>query len=112
MLDPALDVHDLAAAVALVPMAVERLGGGAELHDQIAGEVLRLDLAALFPPEPDQGGLVPSHDDPGVGAADEGAAVCPHSRFHFLLQNCILIGASNRKSVWVINNPYGFIVKI
>ena len=33
-----------------------------------------------------QGGFVAAHDDPGVGAADEGAAalerLCPHMRFH------------------------------
>ena len=32
----------------------------------------RLDLAALFPPQPQQGGLVVAHDHPGVGAADKG----------------------------------------
>ena len=31
-------------------------------------------LAALFPPQPQQGRLVGAHDDPGVGAADEAAA--------------------------------------
>jgi len=30
---------------------------------------------ALLAPEPDQGGLVITHDDPGVGAADKEAAV-------------------------------------
>ena len=65
----------LPAGVALVPGPVEVLGRGAELHDQVAGQVLRLGLAALLPPEADQGGLVAPHDDPGVGAADEGAAV-------------------------------------
>ena len=47
----------------------------AELDDEVAGEVLGLDLAALLPPEPEQGGFVVPHDDPGVRAADEGAAV-------------------------------------
>ena len=42
---------------------------------RLRGQVLGLDLAALFPPEPEQGGLVVAHDDPGVRAADEGAAV-------------------------------------
>ena len=34
-----------------------------------------LDLAALLPPKPQQGLFVGAHDDPGVGAADEGTAV-------------------------------------
>ena len=34
----------------------------------------RLDLAALFPPQPQEGGLIVAHDDPGVRAADERAA--------------------------------------
>ena len=66
--------HDL-AGVALVPVPVEVLGHGAELDDQVVGQVFGLDLAALLPPEPEQGGLVVAHDDPGVRAADEGAAV-------------------------------------
>ena len=36
---------------------IELLGDGAELDDQIAGQVFRLGLAPLFPPEPDQGRL-------------------------------------------------------
>ena len=55
--------------------AVEGLGHDAELDDEVAGQVLGLDLAALFPPQPQQGGLVVAHDDPGVRAADEVAAV-------------------------------------
>ena len=54
---------------------IEGLGHDAELDDEVAGKVLRLDLAALFPPEAEQGGLVVAHDDAGVGAADEVAAV-------------------------------------
>ena len=60
------------AGVALVPGPVEVLGGGAELHDEVAREVLGLGLAPLLPPQPDQGRLVAAHDDPGVRAADEG----------------------------------------
>ena len=61
-----------------------------KLHDEVAGQVLRLGLAALLAPKPDQGGLIAAHDDPGVRAADEGAAVliglCPHVRFHIFLR--------------------------
>ena len=63
----------------LVPAPVEVLGDDAELDDEVAGQVLRLDLAALFPPEPEQGGLVVAHDDPGVGAADEACGGFRHS---------------------------------
>ena len=55
MLDPALNVPDAPAGVALVPGAVELLGGGPELHDEVAGQVLRLGLAALLAPKPDKG---------------------------------------------------------
>jgi len=75
MLDPALDLFDGPAGVALVPGAVERLCGGPELHDQVARQVLRLSLAAFLAPEPNQRSLVASHDNPGVGAADENTPV-------------------------------------
>src|SRR5262249_62172354 len=45
-----LHVADLPAGVALVPGAIELLGCPSELHDEIAGEVLRLDLASLLAP--------------------------------------------------------------
>ena len=70
-----LHVVDDLAGVALVPVPVEVLGHGAELDDQVAGEVFRLDLAALLPPQPDQGGFVIAHDDPGIRAADKGTTI-------------------------------------
>jgi hypothetical protein len=73
MLDAALDVPDAPAGVALVPAAIELLGGSPKLHDEVGGQVLRLGLAPLLPPEADQGRFVPAHDDPGVRAANEGA---------------------------------------
>ena len=42
VLDPALHVLDRLPGVALVPAPVEVLGNGAELDDQVVGEVLRL----------------------------------------------------------------------
>ncbi len=75
MLDPLLNVLDGVTGVALVPAPVEVFGHGAELDDQVVGEVFRLDLAALLPPQPDQSGLIVAHDDPGIRAADEGAAI-------------------------------------
>ncbi len=70
-----LHLGDDLAGVALVPVPVEVLGHGAELDDQVGREVFGLDFAALFPPQPQQGGLVVAHDDPGVRAADKGTAV-------------------------------------
>ena len=75
MLDLLLDVLDGVAGVALVPAPVQVLGDGAELDDQVVGEVLGLDLAALLPPQPNERGLIVAHDDAGVRAADEGAAI-------------------------------------
>ena len=66
-----LDVGDHLTGVALVPVPVEVLGHDPELDDQVAGEVLRLDLTAFLPPKPEQGGLVAAHDDPGVRASNE-----------------------------------------
>ena len=42
---------------------------------EIVAQILWLGLAALFLPQPDQRRLVRAHDDPGVRAADEAAAV-------------------------------------
>ena len=61
--------------LASIPAPIEVLGHDPELDDEVAGEVLWLDLAALLPPKPEQGILIIAHDDPGVGAADEVAAV-------------------------------------
>jgi hypothetical protein len=74
VLDPGLHRRDGPPGVALIPNTVEVLGRQAELDDQVAGEVLRPDLAPLFLPEADQGFFVLAHDDPGIGAADEVAA--------------------------------------
>ncbi len=66
-----LDVGDELAGVCLVPAPVQLLGDKAELHREVSGEVLGLDLAALLLPQPDQGGLIITHDDAGIRAADE-----------------------------------------
>jgi hypothetical protein len=47
MMEAALDVSDALAGVALVPGPIERLGDDADLDDQIAREVLRLNFAPL-----------------------------------------------------------------
>src|SRR5262245_16891510 len=75
MPDPALHVADLPTGVALIPGAIELLGGSPELHDEVTREVLRLGLASFLAPQADQGGLVAAHDDAGVGTTDKGAAI-------------------------------------
>src|SRR5215471_3105061 len=69
--DAALNINDASARVALVPSSVERFRGGPKLHDEVAGKVLRLNLAPLLAPKVHQRGFIGAHDDPGVGAADE-----------------------------------------
>jgi hypothetical protein len=56
--------------------AVESFCREAKLNDEVAGEVLWLDLAAFLPPEAEEGGFVGAHDDAGVRAADETAPPC------------------------------------
>jgi hypothetical protein len=66
VLDAALDGCDAATCIALVPGAVELLGGGPELHDEVAGQVLRLDLHPLLAPEAEQRSFIAAHNDPSI----------------------------------------------
>jgi hypothetical protein len=52
---------------ALVLGLIERLGHQAELDDEVAGQVLGFDFAALFPPEAEQGGLIAAQIGASVG---------------------------------------------
>jgi hypothetical protein len=70
----ALNICDGSASIALVPGAIEFLGGGPKLDNEVAGEILRLGLATLLAPKADQCAFICAHDDPGVRAADEGAS--------------------------------------
>jgi hypothetical protein len=89
-----LDAFDGLPGVALVPKPVEWLGHHAQLDDEVAGQVLRLNLAPFLAPEPDESGFIVAHDDPGVGATDEAltlrcsANICKTSREfrHVILQ--------------------------
>jgi hypothetical protein len=56
--DSLLDIGDDLAGISLVPAAIELLRSDTQLDDEIAGEVLGLDFAAFFSPEPDEGGLI------------------------------------------------------
>src|SRR5262245_11970968 len=111
MPNPALHVADLPAGLALVPGAVELLGLFAELHGEIAGEVIRLSFAPFLPPQAHQGGLVVAHDDAGVGTTDEGAAIYItllamgelrhlHSPFRAIIRRGKTI--ARRKAMWPI----------
>src|SRR5262249_60663746 len=73
MAEAMLYAFDGLPGIALVPVSVEGFGDEAELDDEIARLVLRLDLAAFLPPEAEEGRLVGAHDHPRVGAARE----CP-----------------------------------
>jgi hypothetical protein len=48
--DLPLYIRDDLASVGLVPAPVQLLGGHAELNEEVAGEVLRFNLATFFPP--------------------------------------------------------------
>jgi hypothetical protein len=61
--------------VALVPAPVEILRDRPKLDSQVVRQILRLNLAALLPPKPQQGSLIVTHNDPGIRAANEGAPV-------------------------------------
>src|SRR5262245_60639676 len=75
MADVLLKIGDHLTRIGLVPAPIEVLGHDPELDDQIAGQILRLDLAALFPPKPEQRLLIVAHDNAGIRAADEVTAI-------------------------------------
>jgi hypothetical protein len=63
------------SGVLFVPPPVQRLGHRAKLDQEVARQVLGVDLASLFIPKPDQRRLVLPHDDPGVRPTYERAAM-------------------------------------
>jgi hypothetical protein len=58
MADLPLDIREDLTGVGLVPAPVQILGSHAELHDEVAREVLRLDLASFFAPEAEEGRFI------------------------------------------------------
>jgi hypothetical protein len=88
-----LDIDQDLPGIGLIPAPIEVLGHHPKLNNQITGYILRLDLAALFPPEPDERLVVIAYDDPGIGAANEIPTVrrpfFPQALFHpvLLVQN-------------------------
>src|SRR6516164_4784302 len=84
MPNAALNIFDPVPCIAFEPMPIELLGCDPKLDDEVAGEVLWLDLAPLLAPETAERCLIVAEDDPGVGAADKRAAIgrfqeSPHS---------------------------------
>ena len=61
-----LNIGDHLSGIGLIPTPVQFFGHEAKLDDEVAREVLRLNLAALLPPEPEEGSLVVAHDNAGV----------------------------------------------
>ena len=57
-----LHVRNDLPGIGLVPAAVQLLGNGAELDNEVAGEILRLGLAAFLAPKPEQRRLVVAHE--------------------------------------------------
>jgi hypothetical protein len=66
MSDPPLHVCEHLTGIGLIPTPVQDLSGKPKLDDEIAREVLGLDFAAFFAPEPEEGGFIVAHNDPGV----------------------------------------------
>ena len=84
---PLLDISDDPPGIGLVPAPVKFLGGQTELHDQVAGQVLRLGFTAFLPPQSQQGSLVIAHDDPSVRAAykrSSGVLSCHYYSLSFI----------------------------
>src|SRR6185312_16868014 len=75
MADAALHIGDDFAGLSLIPVPVQVFGDLPHLHNEIARQILWPLFTAFLAPESKQGVFVLAHDDPGVRAADEGAAV-------------------------------------
>jgi hypothetical protein len=75
MPDLPLDVREHLTGIGLVPVPVQVLGRYPKLDNQVAGQVLGLDLAPLYPPQAQQGSFVVAHNDPSVRSTDEVAPI-------------------------------------
>jgi hypothetical protein len=69
MPNASLNVADHVASIGLVPPPVKVLSRDSKLNHKIGREIVRLNLAALFAPEPKEGFFVVAHDDSSVRAA-------------------------------------------
>jgi hypothetical protein len=48
-----LNIRNHLASIGLIPVPIEVLGHDPELDDKVAGQILRLNLAPLLPPQTD-----------------------------------------------------------
>src|SRR5439155_17964088 len=71
VLNPQLDILDSVAGIELVPLSIEGFGHAAELDNEVAGKVLRVEFAAFLAPQTQQGSFIAAHDNARVRAADE-----------------------------------------
>src|SRR5262245_30586956 len=83
MPDVALDVRNGPPGATLVPAAIQVLGSGPKLYDEVGGQVFLLDLSTLLAPEPDKLGLIVAHDGPSIGAPDKGSPFPTRHLFDF-----------------------------
>src|SRR6516165_3036453 len=75
MADLLLNIGKNLSGIGVVPAPVQLLGRNTKLDNEIGGQVLRLDLATLLPPQPGQRPLISPHNDASVGSANEIAAM-------------------------------------
>ena len=66
-----LDVGDDLPGTGFIPAAIKLFSRDPKLHDEIAGQIFRLDFPPLLAPQPDQRFLITAHDDPGIRAANK-----------------------------------------
>jgi hypothetical protein len=96
--------YDL-AGIGLIPAAVQFFSHRAELDNEVAGQVLWLDFAALLSPKSDQSLLIIAHDDPCIGAANESATsvwdrgiyehrVAPNRSCNAVCRSCMIYNRS------------------
>ena len=74
--DMRLHIRDHLTCISLVPASVQFLGNRPKLYNEVAREVLRLDLAAFLPPQSQEGGFLIAHDNPSIRASDKEASYC------------------------------------
>jgi len=71
MPDLTLNVRKHMTGIGLIPAPVQLLRRQPQLDNEVAGQVLRLDLAPLLPPQSEQRRLVTTHNNTGIGTADK-----------------------------------------
>ena len=86
-----LNIRNDLAGVGFIPAPIEVFGYDAELDDEITGQVLRFDLAALFAPEPQQCRLIITHDNPSIRPSDKVTATDSTGKLSFYCHVQLLV---------------------